>query len=132
MALILASAAVLIESDPAENVRAICCALRQAKAAGADMVHFPEGAASGYAKSEVATWEDYPWAALRTSLEAVAEEAKRLQLWAILGAAHRLTPPNPPHNALYVIAPDGSSQGRYDKRFCSNSELAGRLRSAAC
>src|SRR5262249_17831377 len=37
---------------------------------------------------------------------------------------HRLTPPNRPHNSLYVIAPDGALVTRYDKRFCSHTEIS--------
>lgn len=121
----MASVAMPVSRDLEANRREIGRRLRLAKGAGAQLVHFPEGAASGYAKSEIAGWEDYPWARLQDLLESLAEEAARLQLWLVLGAAHRLTAPNPPHNALYVIGPDGRLVGRYDKRLCSNSELTG-------
>ncbi len=114
-----------ISADPNANRQEIGRTLRLAKAAGVELVHFPEGAASGYAKSEIASWSDYPWALLKRALEDVAAEAERLQLWVVLGAAHRLTTPNPPHNSLYVIGPEGRLLGRYDKRLCSHSELAG-------
>lgn len=121
----MASVAMPVSADLDANRREIGRSLRLAKASGVTLVHFPEGAASGYAKSEITSWESYPWAKLKRALSRLAEEAARLQLWIVLGAAHPLTPPNRPHNALYVIGPDGRLVGRYDKRFCSNSELAG-------
>ncbi len=121
----LATAAISVDRDPRRNGRAILAAMRQAKAGGARMVHFCEGAASGYAKSEVSGWEGYPWEVLRQTLLEIGEQARRLSLWTVVGAAHRLTAPNAPHNCLYVFSPDGRLAGRYDKRFCSNSELKG-------
>jgi predicted amidohydrolase len=41
----------------------------------------------------------------------------------VLGSAHPLTPPNRPHNSLYVISDRGEVVNRYDKRFCSNTEI---------
>lgn len=125
MALVMASAAMPVSADLDVNACQIRRTLRLAKAAGVGLVQFPEGAASGYAKSEIASWQSYPWDALRASLETVAEEARKLELWVVMGAAHRLSAPNPPHNALYLFSPDGRIAGRYDKRFCSNSETQG-------
>jgi predicted amidohydrolase len=41
----------------------------------------------------------------------------------VLGSAHPLTPPHRPHNSLYVISDKGQLVDRYDKRFCSNTEI---------
>jgi predicted amidohydrolase len=53
----------------------------------------------------------------------VAELAAELQLWVVLGSAHPLTPPHRPHNSLYVVSDQGEVVTRYDKRFCSNTEI---------
>ncbi len=123
--MILATAAIPVGPDLGRNGKAILAAMRQAKAGGAQLVHFSEGVASGYAKSEISGWEGYPWEELRKVLLEIGAQARRLSLWAVVGAAHRLTSPNLPHNSLYVFGPDGRLAGRYDKRFCSNSEIKG-------
>jgi predicted amidohydrolase len=41
----------------------------------------------------------------------------------VLGSAHPLTPPHRPHNSLYVISDRGQVVTRYDKRFCSHTEI---------
>jgi predicted amidohydrolase len=40
-----------------------------------------------------------------------------------VGSSHRLTPPHRPHNSLYVISDRGAVVTRYDKQFCSHSEI---------
>ena len=52
----------------------------------------------------------------------VADLAKELRLWVVIGSAHPLTPPHRPHNSLYVIDGAGRLVERYDKRFCSGDE----------
>ncbi|WP_222106073.1 carbon-nitrogen hydrolase family protein [Catellatospora sichuanensis] len=63
------------------------------------------------------------WAAVRDELGKVAELAAELRVWVVLGSAHPLTPPHLPHNSLYVISDQGQIITRYDKRFCSNTEI---------
>ena len=125
MGMVIATAAIAVDRDLGRNARTIQAAMRHAKAGGAQLVHFCEGAASGYAKNEISSWDGYPWEDLRETLTEIGAQAGRLSLWTVVGAAHRLTPPNPPHNCLYVFAPDGSLAGRYDKRLCSHSEMSG-------
>ena len=40
-----------------------------------------------------------------------------------LPSAHPLTPPNRPHNSLYVISDSGAVVDRYDKQYLSHTEL---------
>ena len=112
-----------ITADVAANGTHIRALMQQARAAGADLAHFTEGALSGYVKSEVHDWDAVDWAALRRELEAIRAEAARLGLWVVLGCNHRLPPPHRPQNSLYVIAPTGRIAGRYNKRLCSNTEI---------
>ena len=95
------------------------------KAAGkADIVHFHEAALTGYlARKEAPERTGGWWTDVRESVESICAEAKRLRLWVILGAAHRLTPPHKPTNCLYLIGPDGKVRDRYDKRFCTGGDL---------
>lgn len=97
--------------------------MREAAAGGARLIQFPEGFLSGYAKEQIADWDDVDWPAVRAELDAVAESAAELGIWVVLGSAHPLTPPHRPHNSLYVISDRGQIVSRYDKRFCSNTEI---------
>lgn len=97
--------------------------MRQAREEGAELVHFPEGAMSGYTKSQIKDWEHVDWDALVDELKEVARLAKELGLWVVVGSNHRLTPPNRPHNSLYVISAGGAVVARYDKQYCSHTEI---------
>lgn len=97
--------------------------MRDAAAAGARLVQFPECAASGYVKSEIRNWRDVDWNLLRAELEQTARLAGDLGLWVVLGCAHPLTPEIRPHNSLYVIDDRGELRERYDKQYLSNTEI---------
>ncbi len=112
-----------IDRDIRANGREIRGLVRRAAAGGARLVQFPEGAASGYPKSEVTCWDEVDWPALREELEETAALAGTLGLWVVLGSAHPLTAPHRPHNSLYVISDTGALAGRYDKRRCSHTEI---------
>lgn len=114
-----------IDRDVRANGREIRGLTRRAAAGGARLVQFPEGAASGYAKSELTGWDDVDWPALREELEETAALAGSLGLWVVLGSAHPLTAPHRPHNSLYLISDTGALAGRYDKRRCSHTEITG-------
>jgi predicted amidohydrolase len=117
----------IAQSEISPDVRRNGIALRRMMARAAEdcarLVHFPEGALSGYVKSQIKSWDGVDWNALREELEETAEAARRLGIWTVVGANHRLTPPNRPHNSLYIISDAGKLAGRYDKRFCSNTEI---------
>ena len=101
----------------------ICNYLRKAAKAGADIVHFPECALTGYVGPDFGSFEGFDWQLLTEQTQIIMALAKELQLWVVLGSTHRLTEPNKPHNSLYLISPDGKIAGRYDKRFCVKREL---------
>jgi predicted amidohydrolase len=113
-----------IDRDIRANGREIRGLMRRAAEGGARLVQFPEGAASGYCKSEIASWDEIDWPALREELEETAALAGSLGLWVVLGSAHPLTPPHRPHNSLYVVSDAGLLAGRYDKRRCSHTEIS--------
>jgi predicted amidohydrolase len=97
--------------------------MRKAKKLSADIVHFPECALSGYVGIDFPNFDDYDWGLLRNETEKVMFLAKKLRIWVVLGSTHPLTPPNKPHNSLYLISPDGRIVDRYDKRFCTSGDL---------
>ncbi len=119
----IAVAQTPITADPAKNGEVIRAQMREARELGARLVQFPEGAASGYSKSEIKDWADVDWPLLRRELEVTAALAGELGLWVVLGSAHLLKPGTRPHNSLYIINEQGQLQERYDKRFLSNSEV---------
>lgn len=119
----IATAQSLIAPDVRENGQHVRDLMSSAKATGCRLIHFPEGALSGYVKSQISDWGAVDWKALREELDAIADHAARLGLWTVLGCNHRLTPPHRPHNSLYVISDKGALVERYDKRLCSHSEL---------
>jgi predicted amidohydrolase len=114
-----------ISADVRGNGREIRELMRRARAEGAVIVHFPEGAMSGCSKAQINAWDRMDWDALIDELRAVADLARELGLWTVVGSAHRLTPPHLPHNSLYVISDRGELVTRYDKRFLSHTEITG-------
>lgn len=119
----LAIAQPPITADAAANGKKVRSLMRKAAAGRARLVQFPEGMLSGYAKEQIADWSQVDWDTVRAELEQIMALAAELQIWVVLGSAHPLTPPNRPHNSLYVISDTGVLVDRYDKRFCSHTEL---------
>ena len=105
------------------NARNIIKYMYEAKELEADMIHFPETALSGYAGIDYQDFKNFDWSLLREKTHEIMQLSKELNLWTVLGSAHRLTEPNLPHNSLYLINPNGEIQGRYDKRFCTMLDL---------
>jgi predicted amidohydrolase len=97
--------------------------IQQAKAMGADVVHFSESALTGYGGQEIETWEGYDWDSLRAETESICDLAGRENVWVIVGSAHPLTGGHLPHNCLYIINNRGEIVDRYDKRFCTAGDL---------
>jgi predicted amidohydrolase len=110
-----------------QNSKYIQKYIRKAKKLGAEIVHFSECALSGYAGVDFDSLDGYDWPLLVAETKKILTLAGKLQLWVILGSSHQLTEPNKPHNCLYLINPQVNPQGkiedRYDKRFCTDSDL---------
>lgn len=112
-----------VSGDVTANGEWIRRQMNEARALGADVVHFSEAALSGYAGSDWETLGDFPWTRQRDELEKILAAARELRVWVILGATHQLSAGNKPHNSLYVIDPSGTIVDRYDKRFCTSTDL---------
>ena len=110
-----------IDKDPAKNLRPVQRQLAQAKAAGAQLVHFSEACLSGYLGVELRSAGDMDWDCQRACMEQVQALARRHRLWVVIGANHRLTGRHKPHNSLYVIDNKGRLVDRYDKMFCTGT-----------
>ena len=100
----------------ADHIANLC---REAKARGAHLAHFCEGALSGYAGHNFPSTQSIDWEILERRTRDMLDLAGRLGLWVVVGSTHRLTPPNLPHNSVYVINAKGDLIDRYDKRFCA-------------
>ncbi|RUL98026.1 carbon-nitrogen hydrolase family protein [Rhizobium chutanense] len=108
--------------------------MRQAREAGARLVHFPEGTTSSPNKrimSEIgpreigpSDWRRFEWAVLREELDATRRLARELRLWTVIGSVHPLTAPHRPHNSLYVVSDRGELVTRYDERLLSNTKIS--------
>ncbi len=97
--------------------------IKDAKASDADIVHFSECALSGYAGTDFDSLEGYDWSLLAEETKKNMSLVGKLNLWVALGSTHKLTPPNKPHNCVYLINPQGQIENRYDKRFGTEGDL---------
>ncbi|KOV32518.1 hypothetical protein ADK60_13630 [Streptomyces sp. XY431] len=106
----------------------------EAAGAGARLVQFPEGAVTYPSKHVMAAgpagdlvpadWTRAAWDVLREEAESITALAGELGLWTVFGSIHPLTPPNRPHNSLYIVSDHGRPVARYDKRFLSHTEVS--------
>ena len=136
----LSVAQLTVHPDPGDS-SALCDSgtqirrlMREAHAAGARLLHLPEGALTCPQKQVMsstgpdvigaADWERADWATLADELRAIRALAGELHLWTVLGSVHPLTPPRRPHLSLYVIADDGRIATRYDERMLSNTKVS--------
>lgn len=115
----VASAQFAVSADVNANGAAVERLMRQARAAGADVVHFPEAALSGYAGIDFGGFEGFDWPRLKAATRRIMALAGELRIWTIVGSAHRLGEGRKPHNCAYVIDASGALVDRYDKRFCA-------------
>ena len=122
MKLRLATAQFPVSADIDANAEAIRSQMREAKAGDARVVHFCEGALSGYAGVDFESFRDFDWTTLRARSKDIAQLAGELGLWVILGSSHRLSGHHKPHNSLYIIDDRGTLVDRYDKMFCAGRE----------
>lgn len=119
MRLAVATCQFPTSADIRANLGHVLGLMRDAKERGTEVAHFPEACLSGYAGADVPSHTGLDWPLLADAVRGVLTLAGELRLWVILGSVHRLTPPNKPHNSLYVISDAGQIVDRYDKRFCS-------------
>jgi deaminated glutathione amidase len=117
-----------VSADVRANYEHIARQVCLAKQRGADVVHFPECALSGYADTDVKSYDGLDWDLLHRCARQTLQLAEQMRIWIILGTAHRLTGRHKPHNSLYIINDEGQIVDRYDKRFCAgDSDRTGEL-----
>jgi deaminated glutathione amidase len=108
-----------VAADIGGNLHRIKRQMVTASRSGAGVAHFPEGALSGYAGTDFETFAGFDWDRLSEAIAEIAEYARQLGIWVVVGSAHRLNGAHKPHNSLYVISDLGRFVERYDKRFCA-------------
>jgi predicted amidohydrolase len=106
--------------------------IRDAAAAGASLVHLPEGALCSPNKRVMssrgpevvadAAWDLVDRATLRAELDAVARLARALKLWVAVGGIDFAPGRSRPTNSLFVISSRGTIVGRYDERMLSRTK----------
>jgi predicted amidohydrolase len=126
MNLVVATCQFPVSRDPARNKRHVLRQMRRARERGAHVVHFCEGALSGYAGTDFESFRGFDWALLKACSQEVMQLARRLGVWVLLGSSHPLSGRRKPHNCVYVIDDRGEIVDRYDKRFCAG-DRSGRL-----
>ena len=121
--LTIASCQFPVSSNIPENATWIEQQMIEAKLKGADIVHFPECALTGYPGVDMETMDDFSWETLYAYTDSILDLARQLKIWVVLGSIHKLSEGHKPHNSLYLISPEGQITGRYDKRFCTSGDL---------
>jgi deaminated glutathione amidase len=120
---------IAIANSPIDrDVRANAVRIREtivlAKKAGARLVLFPEAALSGYVKSEILNWHDVDWSSLQAELDDICAVAKQEKVFVVVGSNHIDGKLAHPFNSLHVISDAGEIIARYDKRYCSHTEIS--------
>jgi deaminated glutathione amidase len=123
-ALNIAIANPSIDRDVRANSSRIRETIVAAKNAGARLVLFPEAALSGYVKSEIVNWNDVDWSSLQAELDDICAVAKQEKVFVVVGSNHIDGKLAHPFNSLHVISDAGEIIARYDKRYCSHTEIS--------
>lgn len=105
--------------------------MREARAQGADLVHFPEATlcfphklalSSRRGQLAEADWDRFHWQALHTEITAISATARDLDLWTVLGAQHREAGSPRPRTSMFVLDAQGRTHRRYDERLLSRTK----------
>lgn len=124
MSLSVATCQFPIDSTIKRNFSHISQQIETAADHGADVVHFPEAALSGYAGVDFSSYETFDWTQLHECTQEILNLARDHRIWIVLGSTHPLSEGHKPHNSLYIIDDQGEIMDRYDKRFCAGDPSA--------
>lgn len=120
----IATAETYISAEISENARTIINSIKAAAKVGARLVHFPEASLTGYVKKQIKCWKDVDWALAEQMKAEIANCCRENNIWAVFGSAHKDTNQDRPFNSLFIISDTGKIACRYDKRFCSHTEIS--------
>lgn len=119
--MLIATCQFPVSDSVGENLEHLRRQAREAAAHGCRIVHFPEGALSGYVGVDLPSFAGYDWGALREASESVARLAAEIGVYVVFGSSHPLSAGAKPHNSVYVVSDRGELLDRSDKRFCAGA-----------
>lgn len=111
-----------VTGDLNSNAQYIKKFIKEAAQSNADIVHFSEAALTGYPPSDIPSFENYDWQALRQQSYEIMTLAKKYNIWIILGSAHFISKDEKPLNSLYIISNEGKLVDRYDKMMLTDGD----------
>ena len=76
--------------DTGKNLGYVLRQMKSAKERGAHVAHFSEVCLPGYAGVDIKSMQGFDWDRLHDAHLQVAESARKLKLWVVVGSAHRL------------------------------------------
>jgi predicted amidohydrolase len=103
-----------VGADVSENARYIHRLMTDASERGASVVITPETALTGYAWSEVVSWDGFAWDVVRAESALLFDAARRLGVTLLLGSTHFVDDDVLPMNCVYIVV-NGEVTDRYDK-----------------
>lgn len=106
-----------------ENVNEITKLIEKSASLGANLAHFPEGALSGYPKQQIKSWDQVNWLDLDKAIKKIQNICKSQKINAAFGCNYKYDKDNRPFNSVLLFSDSGQIINRYDKRFCSHSEI---------
>jgi predicted amidohydrolase len=119
----VATAQIPVTADFTANLSHMTDLIRAGARQGADVIHFPECALSGYGPmDDWPNWQGFDWQELDGCLEALRTVARENRVWVVSGCVHQGENGELPRNSLFVIDRAGQVAGRYDKRRCSRND----------
>ncbi len=118
----VASVGFEMSGDIERNWRAMEHWTRLAADKGAELVHFPETALSGYNRVHVRRMDSIDRELLKRRGDDMAALAAEREVWIAYGTTHFEADGQMPFNSLMLIGPDGSQVSRYDKIFLTDAD----------
>jgi deaminated glutathione amidase len=111
-----------VSGSAAENAAYVRDFMHRAARQGAHLLHTSEASLSGYPGSDLPSFENYDWGALRKETAGLRTLARELKMWLVLGSSHFLDEHSKPTDCQYLIDPEGTIVNRYDKCFLTETD----------
>ncbi|MBM3187354.1 MAG: carbon-nitrogen hydrolase family protein [Chloroflexi bacterium] len=116
----VAAAQIAVNDDMEANLGRILDAMRRTASRGAEVVVFPETALTGYSPAIGHGREPSEWPAIREGLRRIAERARALDLWTVVGT--EVWEEGAWWNREYVYSADGEEVATYDKMHLMDAD----------
>jgi len=119
----VAAVQIPVTGDLEINYRRMCSWMRRSAAAGAELVQFSETALTGYYRIHLKDMSLLDRELLEKRNSDLRNLAAKLGIWLAYGSTHFQPGLEKPYNCLYLVAPDGTETGRYDKVFLTDTDV---------